>query len=452
VDRALRELGETGLPRSAVVAVVRGELSAIREAYAGERDNVHPPAGSADPMERIRAAVERVRRSRLGEVINGTGIIVHTNFGRSPLAREAAGAVARVAENYSNLEYDLAAGERGGRAAYVERLLALLCSDAAECAATIVNNCAAALLLTLHHLTKARPGRNEVVVSRGALEQIGGGFRIPEVLEASGARLREVGTTNRTSLEDYARAMTPAVAMILKVHRSNFYMDGFVSSPSTAELAGLAREHGVPLVEDLGSGAVFDTTTLGGEEREPTPREALAAGADLVTFSGDKLLGGPQAGIVAGRPELVAALKRDPMFRALRCDKLVLAGLEATAELHLSGRTEEIPIFAMMRVSVEELEARAHVMAARLAGVEVGRGEAQVGGGTLPRTKIASVTLDVRPVGVSSDELARRLRLREPAVVGYISADQFRLDLRTIFPAQDARVVEAIEEALRPNS
>ena len=268
--------------------------------------------------------------------------------------------------------------------------------------------------------------------------------------------MREVGTTNRTSLEDYARAMTPGVAMILKVHRSNFYMDGFVSSPSTAELAGLAREHGVPLVEDLGSGAMFDTTTLGGEEREPTPREALAAGADLVTFSGDKLLGGPQAGIVAGRPELVAALKRAPMFRALRCDKLVLAGLEATAELHLAGRTEEIPIFAMMRVSVDELEKRARAMVAALAGVgatvEVGRGESRVGGGTLPRTKLASVTLDARPTDVSPDELARRLRMREPAVVGYISADRFRLDLRTIFPGQDARAVEAIEEALRPIS
>jgi L-seryl-tRNA(Ser) seleniumtransferase len=438
------------------VAVIRTELAAIREADAGERDNVQPPAGAVDPMARIREAVERVRRSRLREMINGTGIIVHTNFGRSPLAREAAGAVGRVAENYSNLEYDLEAGERGGRAAYVERLLALLCSDAAECAATVVNNCAAALLLTLHHFTKARPGRNEVVVSRGELVQIGGGFRIPEVLEASGARLREVGTTNRTSLEDYARAMTPGVAMILKVHRSNFYMDGFVSSPSTAELAGLARAHGVPLVAAGARGARFDKTTKGGDEREPTPREALGAGSDLVTFSGDKLLGGPQAGIVAGRPELVAALKRNPVFRALRCDKLVLAGLEATAELHLAGRAEEIPIFAMMRVTVEELEARGRAMEAALAGVgamvSVGRGEAQVGGGTLPRTKLASVTLDVRPADISPDELARRLRLREPAVVGYISADRFRLDLRTIFPGQDRQVVEAIEEALRPIS
>jgi L-seryl-tRNA(Ser) seleniumtransferase len=450
VDRALRELGETGLPRSLVVAVIRTELADLRATLAAQRDNIHPASHAPDAIEQIRAAVERLRRARLRKVINGAGIIIHTNLGRSPLADEAIDAIARVARNYSNLEYDLSKGQRGGRANYLEQALATLCGD--TCAATVVNNCAAAIFLALHHFTATQRDRNEVIVSRGELVQIGGGFRIPEILQASGARLREVGTTNQTSLEDYARAITPHTAMILKVHRSNFYMDGFVSAPSTAQLSCLAQQHNLPLLEDLGSGATFDTATLGGDESEPTPRTSLAAGADLVAFSGDKLLGGPQAGIIAGKPHLIAALKHNPLFRALRCDKLVLAALEATINLHLAGQTDQIPIFQMMRLTPADLQPRASAMISALANLpvhaSVGRGHSQMGGGSLPRTKLPSITLDLEPMHLSPDELSQRLLLHDPAVIGYISNNRFRLDLRTIFPDQDLLVIEAIKQAL----
>src|SRR4029077_2537769 len=269
------------------------------------------------------------RASRLQSVINGTGIVIHTNFGRAPLSSEAMHALSEIGAAYSNLEYDLAKGERGERGFYVESALALLCE--AE-GATVVNNCAAALLLIVQHFTRkagrprpqlARRGEValEVVISRGELVQIGGGFRISEILEASGAKLREVGATNKTTLEDYARAVGPETAMILKVHRSNFFMSGFVESPSSNQISALAKKHRIPFVEDLGSGAMIATESLGITEHEPTPGDVLKAGADLVCFSGDKLFGGPQAGIIAGRKRFVTALKREPLFRALRCDK-----------------------------------------------------------------------------------------------------------------------------------
>jgi L-seryl-tRNA(Ser) seleniumtransferase len=439
VDRVLRELGDTGVPRPAVVAVVRRVIAAAREAAQAETANV---------LRQARQAVDDLRRARIRPVINGTGIVVHTNLGRSPLGDSVIAAMAEVARDYNNLEYNTAGGERGARAGYLEHNLAVLCG--AE-AATVVNNCAAALVLTLRHFTRGE--RREVIISRGELVQIGGGFRVPEILEASGATLREVGTTNKTSLDDYARAASDRTAMVLKVHRSNFFMGGFVESPATEQIARVARERKLPFVEDLGTGATFDTATLGGGEHEPTAAEVLAMGVDLVTFSGDKLLGGPQAGIIAGRAELVAKLKKEPFFRALRCDKLILSALQATVDAHLWGDAgREVPIVAMMNAPREQLQRRAEAMVQSLSdlplGASVGTGEGRIGGGTMPRTTIPSVTLDLLPEGRSLEDFSARLRLGEPPVVGYIAGGKFKLDLRTVFPRQDAVVVSAVRAAL----
>jgi L-seryl-tRNA(Ser) seleniumtransferase len=447
VDRVLRELGECGLPRPLVVAIVRRELAALRIKNGDE-------TSSHDPVARCRAAVAAISNFRPRSVINGTGIIVHTNLGRAVLSDASIAAMVEAGSGYSNLEFDLDTGERGGRGVYVEQAAAALCApDAATAvAATIVNNGAAALVLCLHHLTRVAPGRSEVIVSRGELVQIGGGFRVPDVLGSAGAELREVGTTNQTSANDFAAAVSPRTAAILRVHRSNFYMKGFVASPSTVQLAAIAKERGVTLIEDLGSGATFDTTALGGGEREPTPRQALADGADLVTFSGDKLLGGPQAGIIAGRPQLVAALKREPFFRALRCDKLILASLAATLDQHLTDRAGDLPLFAMMHVTEAELRRRAADIVAAVGTSQmtltVGRGESQVGGGALPRTILPSVSIDIAPQHMAVQELARRLRLGDPAVVGCVVEGQLKLDLRTIFPQQDAALIRALTAAV----
>jgi L-seryl-tRNA(Ser) seleniumtransferase len=408
-------------------------------------------------------------------LINGTGILVHTNFGRAPLGPAVMEAVSRIGSQYNNLEYGLADGGRGGRAAYLEQNLALLCG--AE-AATVVNNNASALVLILQHFCKndasesnlARKRRripfskNQVIISRGELIQIGGGFRIPEILEASGARLREVGTTNKTSLTDFSRAITRETALILKVHRSNFFMDGFVDSPSTEAIAKLARGKRIPFVEDLGSGAMIQTESIPGLEHEPTPAEALRNGVDLVCFSGDKLFGGPQAGIIAGKAKLIAALKRESLFRALRCDKLILAALEATVDIYLrnsagsstkgaptnSPAQYDIPLLAMLHVSNEELQMRAGKIIAALDGLPlkaaIGKGRgAQTGGGALPRSTIQSTTLDITHGKLKPQELAARLRLYTPPIVGYIERGQFKLDLRTVFAHQDSEIVAALK-------
>ena len=380
--------------------------------------------------------------SRIRPVINGTGILVHTNFGRAPLSPEAISALSAIGSNYNNLEYSLTDGTRGGRAAYLERGLALLCG--AE-AATVVNNNAAALVLILRHF--CQPAAADVVISRGELVQIGGGFRIPEILEASGARLREVGTTNRTSSSDYARALTRQTALVLKVHRSNFFMDGFVESPSTADIAALSRRRRVPFVEDLGSGALIQTEAIEGLEHEPTPKEVIHQGADLVCFSGDKLLGGPQAGVIAGRARFIRALKQEPLYRALRCDKLILSALEATVDAYLRDEASP-PVLEMMRMSNDELRARAERMVAALDGLglgaRVGTGRAQVGGGTLPRSAMTSITLDLAHPTLKAQELARRLRQQPLPVIAYVARGVVKLDLRTILVRQDDDVVSAL--------
>jgi len=442
VEKVRQALGDTGLPRALTVWVVRREVAKLKGAGEAIPD-------FATVVERVRSVLATLRQSRLQPVINGTGVIVHTNLGRAPLGPAVVEALARIAANYSNLEFDLARGERGPRAAYLEQSLALLCG--AE-AATVVNNCAAALVLVLRHF--AVPPRDEVVISRGELVQIGGGFRIPEILEASGARLREVGTTNRTSVADYAKAVGRQTAMILKVHRSNFFMGGFVESPATEELAALARRKRLPLVEDLGSGAVVATEKLAPIEHEPTPAEVLKRGIDLVCFSGDKLLGGPQAGVIAGKARWITALKREPFYRALRCDKLILSALQTTVDICLDGTAERsVPVLDLLGISEEALRARADRIIRGLDGLalkaSIGKSSAQTGGGSLPRSLLPSLTLDLVPVNLTLPEFASRLRGQTPPIIGYIAGGRYKLDLRTIFPTQDGEITKGISGVLR---
>lgn len=476
VDKILHALGDTGLPHLIVADVVRRELDALRKGKT--------IPGFDALVSRLHDVFRELHASRIQPVINGTGILIHTNFGRAPLGAAVIETLSRIGSNYNNLEYGLTGGARSGRAAYLERSLALLCG--AE-AATVVNNNAAALILILRHFCKSvatSPSRrsrdrtrrtelpkNAVIISRGELIQIGGGFRIPDILESSGARLLEVGTTNKTSLNDYARAITRETALILKVHRSNFYMGGFVESPRTEEIAKLAQKHRVPFVEDLGSGAIIETESIAGLEHETTPAEVIRCGVDLVCFSGDKLLGGPQAGIIAGKAERIAALKREPLFRALRCDKLILSALETTVDIYLrdnqtefsplepnlerksaSGSTSGfagIPVVDMLRVSNDELRIRADKMVSALKELSItvvaGTGKAQVGGGTLPRSVLASITLDLTHSKLKPQEMATRLREHSVPIIGYVSRGILKLDLRTIFPSQDAEVIRAIQ-------
>ena len=436
VAKILDALGHCDLPRPVVVDLVRRKLSEIcAQRSVPEFKSI---------MVLVRRSLDELRTSKLQRIINGTGIVIHTNFGRAPLPPNAILALGEIGSGYSNLEYDFATGGRGGRGSYVETSLALLCR--AE-AATVVNNCAAALVLIVRHFIGTK---TDVVISRGELVQIGGGFRISEIIEATGAKLREVGATNKTTVNDYARAIGPNTAMILKVHRSNFFMSGFVESASTEKIGALARKKRLPFVEDLGSGAVVATEELGIADHEPTPAEVLKSGADLVCFSGDKLFGGPQAGIIAGKKRLIAELKREPLFRALRCDKLALAALQATVDLHLNQRTGEIPTLALLQISEDQLCARSVAICDQLSetchGLQVasGRATAKTGGGTLPKSNLSSVTIDIVPENSSLADFAATLRAWNPPIIGYIAGDRFKLDLRTIFPEQDDLVIDAI--------
>jgi L-seryl-tRNA(Ser) seleniumtransferase len=437
VNAILDAIGEIDLPRPLVVDIIRRELKRER---AGTR--ISAPAAI---VQRIQKSIESLRRSRLQTVINATGIIVHTNLGRAPLAPEAAECISQIAAGYANLEQDLTTGARGARGGYVENALALLCGSEA---AAVVNNCAAALVLIVHHFTRSKP---EIVISRGEMVQIGGGFRIGEILERAGARLHEVGATNKTTIEDYERAISSETAFLLKVHRSNFFMSGFVGAPDSAELAVLSRKNRIPFVQDMGSGAMFDTRSTGLEEHEPTAAEAIKEGSDLVCFSGDKLFGGPQCGVIAGKRRYVDALKKEPLFRALRCDKLVLAGLQTTVDLHLSGTETNLPVRSLMTITKDELRARAAAMLVRLRGlpfrISVGRGSGNVGGGSLAKSVIPSVTLDIVPERCSAKDFAAKLRAFSLPVVAYVGDGSVKLDLRTIFPSQDDAVVDAIRSA-----
>ena len=428
VDTLLEAVADCPLPRPLVVNTIRAELAAIRKA-----ENI-PDADAI--TETIRQRLDDLALSRLQPVINGTGVVVHTNLGRAPIAPP-------TNTGYTNLEIDLTTGRRGKRAAYVEQCLAELCG--AE-AAMVTNNCAAALVLIVRQLTATK---KEVVISRGELVQIGGGFRIPDILETSDAVLREIGTTNRTNLGDYVKAVCADTGLLLKVHRCNFFMDGFVASPNRRELAALARKKRVPFVEDLGSGVLLPTEDWAEGHHETTPREVLKAGTDLVCFSGDKMLGGPQAGIIAGKTKHIAALKKHPFFRALRCDKLILTALQDAAETYLRAEGESLPLNQALQADPTTLKRRATKLAKALADlplqVTVCEGASQVGGGALPQATLPSITLDLVPYDMALKEFTTRLRRAALPVIGVIQGQRFRLDLRTVFPEQDKVLTQSIQ-------
>ena len=392
-------------------------VDAARAVIDRARDEIQAGADPGDLAARLRDELADARRPRLRRVLNATGVVVHTNLGRAPLAEEALARVVEAGRGYSNLEYDLVAGERGSRQDHFASVLRRL--TGAE-AALVVNNNAGAVLLALAALAEGR----EVVVSRGELIEIGDGFRIPDVLARSGARLVEVGTTNRTRAADYENAIGPDTAVLLRVHQSNFRVVGFEERPRLEEIAEVARRHGLPLVDDLGSGHVFPSNTLLLSQREPTVREALEGGADLVCFSGDKLLGGPQAGIVLGSAELVEKLRRHPLQRALRIDKLSLAALEGTLLLHLEA-PERIPVLRTLAQDAATVRARAERLAAATGG-EVEETVGRVGGGALPLAELPSFACALE------ESLAEPLRRGEPPVVGVVRDGRLLLDCLTL--------------------
>ncbi len=453
VDFLQRALADVDLPPQVVANLAREHLATLRAGAPVRKE----PYDRDEITASLRAQADTLARARLRPVINATGVLVHTNLGRSPLPAAAAETMRAIATGYSNLEFTLAEGGRGPRAGYLEACLAALCEAPA---ATMVNNCAAAMVLILRALATGE--RREVIVSRGELVEIGGGFRIPEILEASGAVLREVGATNKTRGDDYERAIGPQTALILKVHRSNFYQEGFTGEVEVAELAEIARRAELPLLYDLGSGAMMATDRLAPIEHEPTPAESLAAGAGLVCFSGDKLLGGPQAGVIAGHPDLIARVKREPFFRAVRCDKLVLSAMQETVRLYLQARAgkaehETIPVVRFLRASLDDLRARAHAIFETIgtAGegftLDVVESVARTGGGTMPKSSIPSIALRIRPAAgaAAADTLASRLRDGTPPVVGITQDQCLLLDMRSVFPNQDGTLADALRSVLR---
>ncbi|MFB3917141.1 MAG: L-seryl-tRNA(Sec) selenium transferase [Terriglobales bacterium] len=393
--------------------------------------------------QRLRATMH----SSLRRVINATGVILHTNLGRAPLAQAALQHIAETAGVYSNLEFDVNSGERGKRDVHVDRLFARLLSGegTGDVATIVVNNNAAAVLLALNTLGEG----GEVIVSRGELVEIGGSFRIPDVMAKSGAILREVGTTNRTRLSDYERAITERTRLLLRVHRSNFRIVGFTEQPAPEELVSLGRKRGIPVMEDLGSGALFDLRSVG-VSGEPDVAHSLRAGLDVVTYSGDKLLGGPQAGMLSGRRELIARIRSNPLFRALRVDKLTYAALESTLLAYIRQDHDALPALRMMRLSAAEIGRRAEELAAGIAPssrkirVELIDGESVTGGGSAPGATFPTKLLAVTCETLSADELASRLRAHDPPIVARVEEGRMLLDLRTVFPEQDAVIVQAL--------
>ncbi|CAG0978325.1 L-seryl-tRNA(Ser) seleniumtransferase [Geobacteraceae bacterium] len=436
VDRILEWDGIKALlglhPRPTVLNAVRTVLDSIRSsARSGlfREEELHESSITA----RIESEVARATAFSLRRVVNGTGVVIHTNLGRSPLSKLVKPLLDEIAFGYSNLEFDLEKGERGSRYSHVEQLL---CELTGAEAALVVNNNAAAVLLALSALAAGK----EVIVSRGELVEIGGSFRIPDVMSQGGAILREVGTTNRTHPRDYRQAITPETALLLKVHSSNFAVIGFTAEVAATELVAIGREHSVPVMADIGSGCLLDLSRFG-IRGEPTVQEFVQAGIDIITFSGDKLLGGPQAGIIVGRKECVAPLKRHPLLRALRIDKLTLASLEGTLRLYRDERQAlaEIPTLRMLTASADELAARARSIARRVRRASppairltLTNGISQVGGGAYPLLELATTLMAVEADGISSQEIEIRLRGMEVPVTGRIHKGRFLLDVRTL--------------------
>jgi L-seryl-tRNA(Ser) seleniumtransferase len=379
-------------------------------------------------------------------VINATGVLLHTNLGRAPLAESAIRRIGEVAGRYTNLEFDVAAGERGKRDVHTERLFSRLLNqeDVSGIRTVVVNNCAAAVMLALNTLAEG----GEVVVSRGELVEIGGSFRVPDVMTKSGAVLREVGTTNRTRLTDYEQAINEKTRLLLRVHRSNFAIIGFTEQPSLEELAALGRKHNIPVMEDLGGGALLPLRALG--VNESGVMESLRAGADLITYSGDKMLGGPQAGLLSGREDLIKRVRSNPLFRALRVDKLTYAALEATLMEYIRQNHDAIPFARMMRLPAQEIRTRAEALQAQLKPAlqlktEVISGESLVGGGSAPTSSLPTFVLAVTSQSLSAGELAARLRRHNPPIVTRVEEGRVLLDLRTVFgPAEDDEIARAL--------
>lgn len=442
--------------RNLVVEVARAVLADLRGRIAGETAVAilgEISALAANPVsleERITSLVERILSHSLQSVINATGVILHTNLGRAPLPETVVDEFRRTATQYSNLEYDLEAGRRGKRDVHTAELLTRL--TGAE-AGIVVNNCAAAVLVTLAAL--ARGG--EVIVSRGELIEIGDGFRIPEIMEQSGAILREVGTTNRTRLADYENAINEKTRLLLRVHPSNFKVTGFTDKPSLEELVALSQRSGLPLVEDLGSGCLVDLSEFG--VSEPTVRQSVEAGVSVVMFSGDKLLGGPQAGIITGKKDLIARVRRYPLFRALRVDKLTISALEATLGAYLRAAWDEIPAIRMIRATPQELKRRAENFIRELrpelpldeVEIEVADGASLAGGGSTPAQSLPTKIIRIASARYSATKLEQRLR-RAPAgvsVIARVEDDRLILDLRTVFPEQEPHLIKTLAAALR---
>ncbi len=420
------------LGRNAVKRAAEEALGRARASGAADYDAI---------VDELTDRLETMRQETLRVVINGTGIILNTNLGRAPLATDALHAVEAIATGYTNLEYDLSRGERGSRYA---RLAGVLNAVTGAQDSLVVNNCAAAVLLVLDTFAKGR----EVIVARNQLVEIGGGFRIPDVLARSGATLIEVGTTNRTYVEDFERALSPRTALLLRTHPSNYRIEGFTRDVSARELVELGRRTGVPVVEDLGSGALVDLAEFG-IAPEPTVQEAVAAGIGLVTFSGDKLLGGPQAGVVAGKAHLIAPLKNNPLLRALRVGKMTLAALDSTLQCYRSGTfRERLPVVRMLAATIAELRHRGGAYLAALPNARLTESDAYVGGGSLAAERIASIAVAFE--SGNPDRLAARLREATLPIVGRVERGRLLLDLRTILPADDGAAIATLVGVMSP--
>ena len=444
--KAMQAMAASG-GHAATVEAARGFLDQLRAGIS---------SGSLDE-ERLNAAIETAAgeiKRRLHEslayslrpVINATGVILHTNLGRAPLSLGALERVAEIAQGYCNLELDLATGERGKRDGHVDGLFARLFGEIGrEVATIVVNNNAAAVLLALNALADG----GEVIVSRGELVEIGGSFRIPDVMAKSGAVLREVGTTNRTRIADYEQAINERTKLLLRVHRSNFQMVGFTEQPSLEELSLLGRKHKIPVMEDLGSGDIFDLRSVG-VHGEPTIGASLRAGVDVVTFSGDKLLGGPQAGMISGRRELIARIRGNPLFRALRVDKMFYAALEATLLAYLREDYDSLPALRMLRLTEDAIGERAehlmrklHISNPRL-NVEVVASRSVIGGGSAPGSTLPTRAVAVSSPDISAEAIAQRLRAWVAPIIARVEDGRALLDLRTVSPEQDAVIAEAL--------
>lgn len=442
---------------AAVTDAIRSVVAQLREEISSGLLNA---AGLRLALEGMNSAVEaqlrRVLSYSLRPVINATGVILHTNLGRAPLAKDALSHVREVAVSYSNLEFDIEAGDRGKRDVHVDQLFRRLLTGratgeraSATASTIVVNNNAAAVLLALNTLAEG----GEVIVSRGELVEIGGSFRIPDVMAKSGATLREVGTTNRTRLADYEKAINERTRLLLRVHRSNFEITGFTEQATVDELVSLARKRGIPLMEDLGSGALVDLEQLG-IRGEPTVLDSLRAGVEVVTYSGDKLLGGPQAGLVSGRADLITRMRANSLFRALRVDKLTYAALEATLLAYLKHEYDAIPALRMMDLTKDEIDARAESVANRARSskvkIQIVDGDSVIGGGAAPSSVLPTRLLAVTCEGLSAEELSTVLRKCVVSIIGRVEEGRVLLDLRTVFPEQDRSIVDTLQHIAGP--